>query len=74
MDFKPTHIIKLTYADNVEEPVWIPVKLVDGAAYTREEWDADASADWERTDDGEWLFQGRVSPRSGLEVTVRSVS
>ena len=68
-EFTPTHIITLT--DNSREPVEIPVKLVDGAAYTREEWDADGNADWERTDEGEWLFLGRVSPRPGVEVTVR---
>ena len=70
MDFRPTHIITLTGPDNGEEPVEIPVQLVDGAAYTHEEWDASSNADWERTDEGKWLFQGRVSPHSGVEVSV----
>ncbi|NDC64553.1 MAG: hypothetical protein EBZ59_11345 [Planctomycetia bacterium] len=35
----------------------------DGAAYTREEWESETAADYERNDDGEWTCQGK--PFSG---------
>lgn len=62
--FAPTHVITL---DNGEH---IQVQLVDGAAYTRAEWDATDQADYERQDDGSWTFQG--SPFAGTVETLRS--
>lgn len=58
--FLPTHIIRT--ADGTETPV----KLVDGVAYTQDEWDSGSTADWEMVD-GQWLFQGQVP--SGYEVS-----
>jgi hypothetical protein len=37
--------------------------LIDGAAYSRLEWERQTSADYERTNNGEWLFLGE--PFSG---------
>ena len=55
--FLPTHIIRTSQHDgNVTE---VPVKLVDGVAYTEDEWNTGSPADWEVVD-GEWLFQGQV--------------
>jgi hypothetical protein len=35
--------------------------LVDGVAYTREEWEATSPADYEKDPiDGRWTFQGRA--------------
>lgn len=53
-EFQPTHRITLESGATVE------VMLVDGAAYTREEWDAEVPADWERDGAGGWTFQGRL--------------
>jgi hypothetical protein len=67
-DFASTHEITITnrHGAPLER---IEVMLLDGSAYTRTEWDADAPADWTVDDDGNWLFQGRV-PRGegGVEV------
>lgn len=52
MTFQPTHRI-------VTPSAIIPVMLCDGAAYTREEYEASAPADYERQDDGAWTFQGQ---------------
>jgi len=35
------------------------VMLDDGPAYTEDEWNTDSQADFERTEDGSWLFQGQ---------------
>lgn len=51
----------------------IKVISVEQSTVCEDDGAVDASADWERTDDGEWLFLGRVSPRPGLDVTVREV-
>ena len=51
--FRPTHRITLDSGETLD------VMLVDGAAYQQCEWDADANADYELTDDGRWLFQGQ---------------
>ena len=49
---------------------WRPPDLL-----TREEWESEGSADWERTDDGDWLCQGQVTPGGAVgEVTVRGLS
>ena len=37
----------------------IEVRLVDGVAYTQQEWESESPADWEVVD-GEWLFQGSM--------------
>lgn len=52
--FYPTHRITLRSGE-VEE-----VMLVDGAAYTRDEWDACDAACYERDEDGRWMFQGEA--------------
>lgn len=36
------------------------VRLLDGAAYTKAEWEAAATADWSVTVEGAWLFQGQA--------------
>jgi len=53
--FQPSHRITLVSGE-VEE-----VMLVDGAAYTRAEWESESAADYERDDSGPWpiwKFQG----------------
>lgn len=50
--FQPSHRITLRSGE-VEE-----VMLVDGAAYTREEWESETVADYERDENGDWTFQG----------------
>jgi len=41
-------------------PITVKVMLdPSGAAYQRDEWDATDAADYERTEDGRWLFQGK---------------
>ena len=51
--FAPTHVITLDDGERVE------VQLVDGAGYTREEWDSATAADYERQDNGDWTRQGQ---------------
>jgi hypothetical protein len=58
--FRPTHTIVLESQDGHREE--IPVKLVDGAAYTREEWDAEVPADWTYDEERGWLFLGDPCP------------
>lgn len=67
--FKPTHEITVVEG-GVTEVTY--VQLVDGAAYTRSEWLAEAPADWERHDDGSWTFQGGAHPTTG-SVSVREL-
>jgi hypothetical protein len=50
--FQPTHVITLDSGEQIE------VELVDGAAYTRAEWESTTAADYECSDGGEWTFQG----------------
>lgn len=53
--FRPSHRITLNSGE-IEE-----VMLVDGAAYTKEEWESETVADYERNCDGPWpvwTFQG----------------
>ena len=57
-EFCATHMI-------ITETETFPVMLCDdggggGPAFTREEWDSEIAADWERSDEGEWTFQGRA--------------
>jgi hypothetical protein len=40
----------------------IPVRLVDGAAYTEEEWLHEAHADWTYDEEHGWRFQGDPCP------------
>jgi hypothetical protein len=51
-EFAPSHRITLRSGE-VEE-----VMLIDGAAYTREEWESETMADYERDESGAWTFQG----------------
>ena len=50
--FTPTHRIE-TDRETVE------VMLVDGVAYQQCEWDALDSSDYERDENGSWLFHGQ---------------
>jgi len=52
-DFFPTH--RITTATET-----VDVMLVDGAAYTQAEWDSSSAADYERSEDGKWTFQGEA--------------
>jgi hypothetical protein len=67
MTFRATH--QITTKDET-----IPVLLVDGVAYTRDEWDADARADWEFTHDTGLLFQGQVIDGSSIQSIERKVA
>jgi hypothetical protein len=69
--FIPTHVLILAKHNSLEE---VFVMLVDGAAYTLEEWSADSSADWECTEEGDWSFKGRTLPEGYESVRVRSLS
>lgn len=70
--FRPTHEITLTDSRDGERKT-IPVRLVDGAGYTREEWDADDKADWEWSADRGWTFQGQDNvPRHSISVRALS--
>lgn len=65
--FSASH--RITFEPTAGTPEkWLVMLTPDGAAYTREEWDAHAGADWECRD-GRWLFQGRAAPADGT-VTV----
>ena len=59
----PTH--KITFRPVQGDPEETIVALVEGVAYTIEEWEAESSADWERAEDGSWLFQGQAAPGNG---------
>lgn len=65
--WKATH--KITYkppsGDRWLEAEWFVMLTNDGAAYTRSEWDANITSDWERDRDGKWWFQGSPSPGLG---------
>jgi len=65
--FSATH--RITFEPTAGTPEkWLVMLTPDGAAYTLEEWDAHADADWECVD-GEWRFQGRAVPADGT-ITV----
>lgn len=61
--WSPTH--KITFTPAKGEPQVEYVMLVDGAGYTREEWDAADSAAW-GIDDGPhgagWYCEGQATP------------
>ena len=70
--FVPTHEIVITH-DNGSISTEL-VHLLDGAAYTRQEWEGQTSPDWEVNEEGEWLFQGRATPGNGDTVEVRRLA
>jgi hypothetical protein len=71
-DFIPTHEITLTdkYTHQRET---IEVMLVDGSAYTEDEWDAAVPAAWMRDDAGSWWFHDEVTPDVRMTVSVRKI-
>jgi len=71
--WKATHQITFVTASGTAS-TRSTVMLLDGAGYTRSEWDAGARADWERDADGRWLFHGQATP-GGCPgtVTVRTL-
>jgi hypothetical protein len=71
-DWTPTHRITITRNDN--DPEIVDVMLIDGAAYTAVEWDAEVAADWERDVNGNWSFQGRSAPCAGCSVSVAALA
>lgn len=67
--FRATHLLILTSYNRTREGVLVHLDADAtgaGAAYTREEWAADAPADWEVDEDGLWTFQGEFAP-GGIE-------
>lgn len=72
--FAPTHRITFTPAGGA--PREILVCLTDeGAAYTREEWEAETAADWERDENGVWTCQGQATPGGANgEVEIEDLS
>ncbi|HEY8943206.1 MAG TPA: hypothetical protein VIM73_03040 [Polyangiaceae bacterium] len=72
-EFNPTHEITVTSLDGSKTESKL-VQLVDGAAYTREEWDACDSADWEYAEETGWTFQGRSAPNGNCTVSVRALA
>lgn len=69
----PTHVITIEgeSAPHFREVTY--VKLVDGAGYTQDEWEACANADWECNDEGEWSFQGEAAPYANCSVSVSKI-
>lgn len=71
-DFAPTHKITVTDRDGGIEEIY--VQLDDsGAAYTREEWDAEIHADWTYDDEEGWQFLGSVGPTDWCQVEVETL-
>lgn len=70
--FTPTHKIVVTNFDGEIEETLVQLDS-DGAAYTEEEWDAEAYADWTYDDHDGWLFHGRPGPTSNCEVEVVAI-
>jgi hypothetical protein len=81
----PTHVITLENPDQEASRVrvmLVPIEegyAIRGPAYTKEEWEAEAPADWvlhvqKVTLQGIWLFQGRPAPTDNTTVTVEEVS
>ncbi len=69
-DFAPTH--KITHAPHAGEAGQTTVYVVmldDGIAYTREEWDACAKADWTHDAEEGWRWRGEAMPSPGT-ITV----
>jgi len=57
--WKPTHAITWTPAGG--EPETVQVMLIDGSAYTLQEWEAYDNASWE-VRAGEWRWRGEETP------------
>lgn len=74
LDTQPTH--RITFRPAGGEARVTLVHLTDeGAAYDREEWEAENPADWERHADGVWRCQGQVTPGGANgTVTVEALS
>jgi hypothetical protein len=70
--WNPTHEITIKRLDTGKREL-TRVMLIDGAAYTESEWDAEDKADWTITDDGAWAFQGRPSPYDNTTVSIRAI-
>ena len=60
--FRPTHRIQ-TARETVDVMTFTSHYNSPGPAFTSEEWEAHAAADYERDEHGQWLFQGQ--PFSG---------
>lgn len=71
-DFTPTHRIIVTRPGC--GTVITEVCLVDGAAYTKAEWEDGERASWKRHDDGTWTIDGYSSPAPGASVRVETVN
>lgn len=79
--FQATHEITVTNTQTISlggviEQTFYHVMLVEeeggyGPAFTKDEWEAGAAADWELTENG-WLFNGRTSPINHSKVTITS--
>lgn len=70
--FTPTH--RITYTPTTGTPqVWDVMAVDDGPAYTREEWETTAPADWECDTDGRFLFRGEAAPGNGTVVVERLI-
>lgn len=65
--WKPTHRI-VTRQNGAGAPETVDVCLHDGVAYTAHEWASQADADWEVSDEGDWLYRGAEYP-GAWEVT-----
>lgn len=65
--WRPTHRI-VTRKNGVGAPETVDVCLHDGVAYTAHEWASQSDADWEVSDEGEWLYRGQEYP-GAYEVT-----
>ncbi len=78
-EWNPTH--RIVVRDSISgrvllrEEVSCPEALRgdSGPAYTREEWDSTAQADWEYTTGEGWTFQGSASPYGSTIVDVSEV-
>lgn len=70
--FAPTHEITLTDKRTGERRSF-PVALVDGLAYTRQQWEADEKAEWKFHPVDGWVFWGKPSPAYHLEVSVKKL-
>jgi len=66
-EFRPTHTIEITTRGSTRH---IPVQLVDGSAYTADEWETETAADWEVVE-GAWLFQGGVPTCESYRVVAK---
>lgn len=70
--FVPTHEITLTDLRDHTRSTF-PVRLVDGQAYTKAEWESGAMPSWEYHDEN-WWHGDDGSPAPHLSVSVRKLS